>query len=122
MASYDELTVLLETTGYRVAGPTVSDVALPCITIEPTGIELVEGFPLALDVCEVTAVAKLGEGDLGNWDVVRTMTYAILNLFMGTEYGFGPDIPLTANVNTNPASIVSTLTVSFPGDPICTTT
>ena len=118
--TYAEFLAILGTAGHKIAAPTEQNVAMPCFTVEPIGMEMsATGAPVVFEIATVTARTAMGEGDLGNWDAGRQMLYDAIRAFMGTKVGFEPEMQIASNVNTSPASLTATMTVAFPGEDIC---
>ena len=117
--TYDDLATIMEPIGYPLAMPGETDVALPCFFLDPQGIVLEEGFPVAYEVVAISSRVPLAENNPAQWDLARTMMYQLMNELRGTKVMFDIDIDAESTLETTPAQIAYTMTAQFPGEPIC---
>ena len=122
MSTYAELAAALTPVGLSVRLPGDFDTALPCITLEPVGISIVDGARVGFEECNVVVRHPLAEGNAGQSDTANEAVYAALGVLLGSRFPVDPDIPLTGNADTTPPSFAYTITVTFAGRDICPTT
>lgn len=117
--TYDDLVAILTPLGYRIVLPGETDVALPCIFLNPQGIRIEENFPVAWEVCAISSRVPLAQNNPAQWDEARTMMYQIMNAFRGEQVRFDTEIEVEALEDTNPPQLGYLMLAEFPGNPIC---
>ena len=117
--TYAELVAIIEPLGYPIAMPGESNVTLPCFQLNPQGITLEEGFPVAYEICEINARVPMDQNNPAQWDESRRMIYGLMNEFMGGPVMFDAEIEVTSDVDLEPPQIWYSMTVQFAGEPIC---
>ena len=121
MATYTELADALAPVGLPVRMPGASDTALPCITLEPTGITIIDGARVGFETCNVVVRFPLSEGNQSQFDNANVAAYAALAVLLGSRFPVDPDIPLVGNAQTEPPSFAYQIAVTFAGRDICPT-
>ena len=119
MATYAELVAALEPVGLPITLPGEEAKALPCITLEPTGISLIDGARVGFENVNVVVRYELGKGNPYQFAELNAAAYHCLQLLLGSRFSVALDIPLTGNANTEPPSFAYTLEVTFQGLDIC---
>jgi len=117
--TYDELAKLLEPAGVNVVGPGHPMVALPAITLEPTGLSVFEGYRVVYRECNVVVRYPLGEGGQGQFGLMEKTVHRVLGIIAGSPVQFEPEIDIFADGDSTPAAIKSVIGARFPGDDIC---
>jgi len=119
MASYAELAAALEPVGLPITMPGEEAKALPCITLEPTSISLIDGARVGFENVNVMVRYELGKGNAHQFAELNAAAYHVLQLLLGSRFPVAVDIPLIGNANTEPPSFAYQLEVTFQGLDIC---
>jgi hypothetical protein len=114
--TYDELGTLIGTLGLPVAMPGESAVALPAYHINPTGMQLVDGFDVLYNVCEVSVRVPLASGNPGQFDAALTHANELVGVTLGSQVQLDPQMPVNTSIDATPASINIVVTMVFPAD------
>ena len=110
---------MLAPIGLPVVAPGSPDRALPCISLEPTGIDLQAGIRVGWERCNVVVRYPLGDGNAHQFELLNTTTYATIAALLGTRYLLDTSMPLLAEPDSSNPAIKYVIGVTFPGLEVC---
>jgi hypothetical protein len=115
VATYTDLRDLLAPIGLPVQMPGAPDVALPAITLEPTGISMLPGIRVGWETANVAIRYPLSHNNANQFDNLNADTYHVLRILIGSEFLVESDVPLFGDSDLNPPSFRYQVSVTFPG-------
>ena len=116
--TYDDLIALLEPIGLPIVEPGVVTKALPCISVEPTGMSTADGFAYLYNDCDIKVMVPLGQNNPAQFDLLHAYTIDVWRVLFGTHVQVDDDGPLFGE-DTDPQALFFQLSVRFPGETLC---
>ena len=117
--TYADLAEMLEPVGLTVVPPGGANAALPCITLEPTGMSLMPGVQTTFDRCNICVRYSMSQGDEAQFDRCRTATAAAIAALKGTQVVLEADVDIMSTVDVANPVFYFQISAAFPGIGLC---
>jgi hypothetical protein len=119
MATYDDLADRLAPLNLDIVMPGVSEYSLPCITLEPDGIEVRDGQKFAWENATISVRFPLGTNNPNVFIDCQKSAYEVFQQLIGSPFIVGTSSIFGAPDIDHPAMLYA-VAVTFPGPyPIC---
>jgi hypothetical protein len=114
--SYEELALVLEEAGIPVVRPGAPDKGLPCISIEPTGMAVMDGYRALWNETNIVVRYAIGSGNTFNFDQLTDKTATVVGLLMHEKIALELEIPVYGQADAAQPALTMTIGCSFPSD------
>lgn len=114
--TYEELAVVIETAGLPVVRPGEPDKGLPCISIEPTGMSVMDGYRALWNETNIVVRYAIGSGNVFNFDSLSAKTAEVVGLLMREKVALELEIPVFGQADAAQPALTMTVACSFPSD------